>query len=120
VERAAEQAGALIEFVAAPPDALPFDADTFDIVSTAELAEWPAERRLPRLHEAVRVLRPGGRIILMVGGTGPGLLGRFSRQPTLDAETVIGLLTRTGLAACRKLAEADSVAYYEARKARGH
>jgi SAM-dependent methyltransferase len=116
--RAAERAGALLEFVDAPPDALPFDAGTFRIVVLPELAQWPAEHRAARLAEAVRVLEPGGRVVAMTGGTGPGLLGRLWPQPSLDEQTVIDLLTRSGLAAARRLAEAEKTCYYEARKAR--
>ncbi len=118
VDRAAEQAGALLEFISAPVDALPFDAGTFHIVVAPELAEWPEDRRAWRLAEAVRVLAPGGRVIVMTGATGRGLLGRVAPPSSLDADTVIGLLLRTGLLAARKLAEAEKVTYYEARKGR--
>lgn len=117
-ERAAEIAGALLEFVAAPADALPFDAATFHIVVTPELADWPAERRVQRLYEAVRVLQPGGRVVVMIGGPGRGLFGKFARRPSLDTDTVLNLLTRSGLLAGRRLAETDGIAFYEARKAR--
>ena len=117
VERAAEQAGALLEFIDAPADALPFDAASCRIVVLTDLADWPADQRTTRVHEAVRVLEPGGRVVVMMGGAG-GLLGRLTPSPSVDADAVIGLLTRSGLVAARKLAEADRVTYYEARKAR--
>lgn len=118
IERAAEITGALLEFVPAPADALPFDTATFHIVVTPELADWPAERRAPRLAEAVRVLQPGGRIVVMIGGPGRGPFGKFARRPSLDTDAVLGLLTRSGLLAGRRLAETDGIAFYEARKAR--
>ena len=118
VDRAAEQTGALLEFSAAPLDTLPFASNTFNIVVTTELAEWPAEVRGPRLAEAVRVLQRGGRVIVIVGGPGEGLLGKFTSRPTLDVNDVLNLLTRCGLFATRKLADANGVAYYEGRKAR--
>jgi len=116
--RAAEQAGALIEFIAAPLDALPFDSGTFHIVVTPGVSHWPAERRGRRLAEAVRVLQPGGRLILIEGGPDRGWLGRLSRPPVLEAGTLTGLLLEAGLVAARRLAEADGGTYYEARKAR--
>jgi SAM-dependent methyltransferase len=117
-ERAGEIAGALLEFVAAPAEALPFDTATFHIVVAPELADWPAEQRAPRLAEAVRVLQPGGRVVVMVGGPGRGPFGKFARRPSLDTDTVLGLLTRSGLLAGRRLAETAGFTFYEARKAR--
>lgn len=118
VDRAAEQTGALLEFHSAPLEALPFEASSFVIVVTTELAEWPADARGTRLAEAMRVLQPGGRMILIVGGPGDGVLGRLKPRPTLETDAVLNLLTRCGLGATRRLAEANGIAYYEGRKSR--
>lgn len=118
VDRAAELAGALVEFTDGPLDTLPFATGTFHLVVSADLAEWPVDVRSPRLAEAVRVLQPGGRLILIVGGPGEGMLGKFSARPTLPPNDVMNLLTRTGLVATRKLADANGIAYYEGRKSR--
>jgi SAM-dependent methyltransferase len=118
VDRAAQVAGALLEFSAAPLDRLPFDAATFQIVVTADLAEWPADTRGPRLAEAMRLLQPGGRMILIVGGAGDGMLGRLKPRPTLDADAVLNLMTRCGLVATRKLGQADRIEYFEGRRTR--
>ncbi len=120
-ERAAGLAGALLEFVPAPFDRLPFDSASFDLVVAPELADWPAERRGPRLAEAVRVLRPGGRMVLMVGEARRGFLGRVlarRRRPVPASERVVELLTWSGVLAARRLAEENGVTYYEGRKAR--
>jgi SAM-dependent methyltransferase len=116
VARAADQAGALLEFAEAPPDALPFDSAAFRIVVLTDLAHWPADQRGPRVTEAVRVLEPGGRLVVMTGSS--GLRGRLSPSPQLDSDAAIGLLTRAGLVAARRLAETDGITYYEARKPR--
>jgi SAM-dependent methyltransferase len=118
LDRAAENAGALIEFVAAPLDRLPFDPSTFHIVVTADVAEWADEVRLPRLAEAMRVLQPGGRMVVIVGGTGQGLVGRFQRRATLAADEVLNLLIRCGLTATRQLADSNGIKYFEGRKSR--
>ena len=55
---------------------------------------------------------------MIVGGAGEGLLGKFSSRPTLDTNEALNLLTRTGLAANRKLAQANGISYYEGRKSR--
>ncbi len=51
------------QVVAAGP--LPFEADAFDVVSMIELIEHlPHERNMELLGEALRVIRPGGRILV--------------------------------------------------------
>lgn len=61
---------------------LPFPADTFDIVSSLEVLEFtPNPRRT--LAEIVRVLRPGGWLLVTnrIGWQAPLILGRtFSRR----------------------------------------
>lgn len=125
VTRAADEAGALLEFTAAPLDALPFDAGTFHVVVVPGPSAWPADRRAPRLAEAVRVLLPGGRIIAIDGGGPRGLTGGLAGglKPAgydrrLDPDAVTSLLLRAGLVAARKLADAEGTRYYEARKSR--
>lgn len=119
VARAAERTGALVEFVDAPADALPFDAASFTLVILPELAAWPDDRRAARLAEAVRVLQPGGRVAVLMGGAGGGLVGRFrAHAPSLDDDTTVALLGRSGLVAARRLAQTEGVTYFEARKPR--
>ena len=92
IDRAAEEAGrpARIHHPRRV-DALPFDRDTFHIVVTPELADWPADGARTRLAEAVRVLQPGGRVDRddrrhRRRPDGPP----HAHGPTLDTETVLG------------------------------
>jgi hypothetical protein len=66
----------------------------------------------------MRLLQPGGRMILIVGGAGDGMLGRLKPRPTLDADAVLNLMTRCGLVATRKLGQADRIEYFEGRRTR--
>lgn len=50
-------------WVCAPAEHLPFDDDTFDIVTCLEAIEFMIDRDAV-LHEIVRVLRPGGVLLL--------------------------------------------------------
>ena len=72
-----------------------------------EFDSWPPDTRGPRLSDAIRVLRPGGRIILLLKQT-----KKPAAKDTLDA------LSAAGFSAARRLAEAEGTEYYEARKSR--
>jgi SAM-dependent methyltransferase len=117
VEAAAVKAGAIVEFVDAPLTELPFAAGTFHIVVIPDLAVGSAEAT-PTVAEAVRVVQPGGRIILMFGEPARGMLGSLNPAPQPASDVVVMLLTRAGLVASRRLAEAEGVTYFEARKGR--
>ena len=119
IEQAAGKAGALVEFVDAPLDALPLDADAFDLAVVPDLAAWPSWACGARMAEAMRILRPGGRVIIMAAQKRGGIFGALPNQsPTLATETVLTLLANVGAIAARRLAEVDGIAYYEARKRR--
>jgi len=73
----------------------------------------------PRFADASRALAPGGRLIAMVGAERTGALGRFSKPAiSVAADPVIDALKAAGLVAVRKLASANGVDYFEARKPR--
>ena len=106
VEKAAEKAGALIETVdhqAADPLTM---ADAFQILVVPDLATWPADQWPSQFNYVARLLAPGGRLIAMAPA------GR------VDAARIVNALTVAGFVAARRLAEADRVEYFEARKPR--
>ena len=107
--------GALLEHVSAPFGQLPFETDTFDVAIVPNLAVWPADERLSRLGEALRVTRLAGRLILIVPAGQSRLFG--GAQPITDEEVMM-LLTRLGTVANRKLARVERAVYFEARKPR--
>ena len=62
----AEEVADRVELHTGDMTALPFEADTFDvIVSNFAIHNIPSARREKAIDEAVRVLRPGGRLAIM-------------------------------------------------------
>jgi ubiquinone/menaquinone biosynthesis C-methylase UbiE len=119
VDTAAARAGALVEFSDGSPAALPVAADSNDVVVIAVgLGALTADARAGSLAEAMRVLRPGGRTIVIEGIRAPREAGAADR-PVIDDGEVLALLSAAGGRAVRTLATTGGRTYYEARKARG-
>ena len=116
IDAAGGKHGALLEHVNAPFGQLPFETDTFDVAIVPNLAAWPADQRVPRLSEALRVTRLAGRLILIVPAGKSLLFG--GGAPEIKDEDVMMLLTRLGTVANRKLARVERGVYFEARKPR--
>ncbi len=120
VAAAAAAAGGLVDFEDAPLSLLPFDTDHWDVAVIADGLR-ALEGQAPQvLGEAIRVVRPGGRIILLDRVGRPGLFGliRNADASAEPSEKVIATLTAAGLRAARLLAEVDGVRYFEAVKGR--
>lgn len=115
VQAAADNAGALLEFVSAAPAATTFDDATFDVaVIRAGLAARVAGERTKIMLEAFRVTRDGGRVVVIEGAKRAALFG--GREPRLDSDQIQALLTAAGGRAVRQLADADNILYVESRK----
>jgi ubiquinone/menaquinone biosynthesis C-methylase UbiE len=119
--KGAAQAGALVEVEVAPPSRLPADDATFDLLviddTNGLLGTMTATDRAAAVREALRVLAPGGRVIV-IGAGAPGWLGklmsrtegpRFDPIPSLEAE---------GFRSVRLLAEREGLMFVEAIKRR--
>ena len=117
VKAAAARAGALVDDEDAPPTMLPLDADTFDVVVIQQtLAAAPD--RTPIVAEAARVLRVGGRVIVIEGAPRAGVFGAIARSaaPKADSKTLLATMTAAGLKAVRVLSESEGVMYLEGTK----
>ena len=113
-------AGVLLDVQVTPLGTLPFTADSFDAIivhagdrSLPPLAD-PAG--IPMLRDAYRVLRTGGRVIVIEGGARglKGLLG--SRPAPLDSAALVAALTTAGFRAARPLAEREGYRFTEGLK----
>lgn len=124
---AIEAAGALAEVTRAPWGMWPYDSGSFDIALIRDLlATLAPEDRSNAVSEVLRVLRPGGRVVVIEGaprgGLGALLTGwrgsaavGVSRTP-LSYEGSVKTLKDGGFGAVRILAEVDGVTYAEGVK----
>ena len=103
--RVALREGALVETSSSPPTALSFEAASFDLVV---------------LRDASRVLRPGGRCMVIDTLASAGMAALFSAKETPaspgDSGPTIELLKNQGFVAVRVLAERDGLRFLEAIK----
>lgn len=118
-ETAAAKAGALIEFEWAPVTMLPLNAGAFDIaVINRQLVHLDGRNRIACCEEALRVVKPRGRVIVIEALQRPGLFSLIpTRRPGLPAEESRQALVAAGARATRQLANVDGVVYLEALSA---
>lgn len=93
------KAGLEIDFRQAPAQALPFPDAQFDVVlNTLMLHHLPRASREQCVAEMKRVLRPGGRLVI-VEFASPAGRHRFSihRHGGLGSEAIAGMLGESGL-----------------------
>jgi len=97
--KGASQAGVLVDVEIAPPTKLPLEDRAFDLVVVDDtmglLATMRAEDRALTVREVLRILKPGGRV-MVVGSVPRGGLGAvlsrsrsgppFDPQPSLEAD----------------------------------
>ena len=124
--KAAEDAGVLVEIEVAPPTRLPLPDDEFDLAVADDTAglfgSLRAEDRVTAVRELLRVLRPGGRVLVIGsmprGGLG-AVLSRTQHGPPFVAS---GDATRTleadGFRSVRRLAEREGLVFVEGIKPR--
>jgi SAM-dependent methyltransferase len=122
VSHGAAEAGALIDVHLAPLDALPFDAGAFDVVVVHSingmLPSLSAEARLAALRDCRRVLRQGGRIVVIEAGVRSGVGGLLRGQPAVNADYVssggtVAALESAGFRPVRVVGELEGFRFTE-------
>lgn len=118
---AIEREGALVDVARAPWGMLPFDESSFDVAVIRDvLMTLPADARSLAAGELLRVLRPGGRAIVIE--TAPrGGFGALFNKVEMDSSYVSSggaqkTLARAGFGAVRQLAEHDGLVFVEGIK----
>lgn len=121
VELAAARAGVLVEVEAARPGALPYEPEAFDLVTIKDaLGRMRPNERVAALQEARRVLRVGGRCLVIERSPRGGLGALFSRQ-VLDRQYAAGgavtALEAERFRGVRVLSDRDGLRFTEGTKA---
>lgn len=123
LREAAANAGALVEVESVPYAMLPYADGAFDLVVVrAPLGVMRPDQRVGVMKETLRVLRPGGRC-LIVEPAPRGGLGALLHQPVgdpfyLSSGGAERAFQTEGFKATRRLAERDGLAFIEGVKAR--
>jgi ubiquinone/menaquinone biosynthesis C-methylase UbiE len=99
--RKATRAGAAVTFRPGTAERLPFPDASFDVVmATLMLHHLPASIRRDFAREALRVLEPGGRILLVdfsaPSAQSPGLIARLHRHGGVPRDAIVALLHDAG------------------------
>jgi ubiquinone/menaquinone biosynthesis C-methylase UbiE len=116
IELAAANAGALVEIETAPATTLPVGDGTVDIAVITGLGE-AADKRDSIVREAMRALRPGGRVIVIEGKKPAGLRKLWSAGPAAaGGDEIVATLAAAGLRGTRRLGDAEGVSYFEGTK----
>ena len=118
---AAATIGVLVDVHVTPLDSLPFPGDSFDAIvlhaAGNALPSLEGAAAVAMLREGHRVLRTGGRIVIIEGGPRRGV-GRWlrARQPPLQPGTAEGAVRAAGFRAARPLAGREGYRFTEGLK----
>jgi ubiquinone/menaquinone biosynthesis C-methylase UbiE len=121
-QRAAAKQGVLVETALTRFPAVPFDNEAFDLVVMHQLlSELQPNERMGTIREVYRVLRQGGRC-LVIEPTSRGLGAVFAGRPKdkqyLRSDGPEQSLKAEGFKAPRRLAERGGLVFYEGIKGR--
>jgi len=124
--KAAEEAGVLVEVEVAAPTQLPLADDEFDLAVVDDTAglfgTMRPEGRVAATRELVRVLRGGGRVLVVGavprGGLGAVLSRTQSGPPFVASGDATKALEADGFKSVRTLAEREGLVFVEGIKPR--
>jgi SAM-dependent methyltransferase len=124
--KGAADAGALVEVDVAPPTRLPLENGDFDLAVVDDtgglLGTMRPEDRVASIRELLRVLRPGGRAMIIGAMPRGGLAALLSRAPSAPPFASSGdankALQADGFKSVRTLAEREGLVFVEGIKPR--
>src|SRR4051812_33728657 len=125
-QKAAEDAGVLVEIEIGPPTQLPLPANEFDLAVVDDTAglfgTMRPEGRVAAIRDLMRVLRGGGRVLVVGtvprGGLG-AVLSRTQSGPAFVASgDALKALEADGFKSVRTLAEREGLVFVEGIKPR--
>jgi len=124
--KGAEQAGVLVEIQSAAPTRLPFDDGNFDVAVVDDtgglFGSMGEQDRAGSVRELLRILRPGGRLMIIGRAPRSGIAALLARAPSEPSFTAAGGATRAlqagGFASTRLLAEREGLVFVEGIKPR--
>jgi SAM-dependent methyltransferase len=118
--KAAAREGVLLELEIAPPTRLPGAAAAFDLVVVDDtgglLWAMGADDRVLAVREALRLLRPGGRVMVIGSTPRAGLGSLFTRTHPAPRFDPAPALQSGGCKAVRVLAEREGLVFVEGMK----
>jgi ubiquinone/menaquinone biosynthesis C-methylase UbiE len=115
--QAIEREGALVETFTTLYSTLPFENDSFDLVVARDvLSAMSDDDRARTSTQICRVLRAGGRCMVIDSTAKSGLGGLFGKQTAGPAYDVPRTLATGGFVAVRTLAERGGLAFFEGVK----
>ncbi len=121
-QKGAARAGVLVEIETAPPTRLPVDTGAFDVAilddSGGLFATMNTEDRTATVRELLRILRPGGRAMMIGAGPRSGFRALLTRTQASKPFDPAPPLQANGFGAVRMLAERDGFVFVEALKPR--
>ncbi len=123
VRRGASRAGVLVDVELSPPTRLPVEDGEFDLVivddTRGQFAQRPAAEQAETMRETLRVLRPGGRALVISALPASGLSAMLGRGPNGPAFDATPALEGGGFRLVRLLAEREQLRFLEGTKPRG-
>ena len=120
------EAGVLVDVEIAPPTRLPYEREAFDLVVADDtgglFAAMRADDRGAAVREIIRVLRPGGRVVMIGGAPRGGIGAILSRAPEappfVSSGAAVMALEADGFRSARLIGEREGLAFVEAVKPR--
>ena len=120
--KGAAQAGVLVDVTVAPPTRLGLDDGAFDLAVIDDtgglLATMRPEDRVAAVRETLRVLRPGGRAIVVGAAPRGGLAAIITRVQAGPPFDPAPSLQADGFKSVRHLAEREGLVFVEGIKPR--